>query len=303
MTRIPQNTPPEPSADGETHSTFATSVDRHAAIFLGLTLALALGIGALVGASQRGWIRMEIPFEVTGITIFTPVVVAIILAVATDGYRGLKRLLRPLFTWQVPVRWYVFALLLPAFINTVSIAIYVGLGGSMPSVPGQVPADLDPFVTDHPALTVVLFASVFLLSAVAEEVGWRGYALPRLQRRLSALSSSLLIGVVWAFWHAPAHVVIGSAQGEIPFLWSVPSVIGIAIIITWMYNHTQGSLLLVTFLHASVQATNLLLPTLPGATGDVAVYQLSVVVTIGLALIVVIRSGSSLSPGDRPVTV
>jgi membrane protease YdiL (CAAX protease family) len=86
-----------------------------------------------------------------------------------------------------------------------------------------------------------------------EEIGWRGFALPYLQQRYSALTSSLIIGLVWALWHVPFFV------GAIPFPWEdlvffVPLVIVCSIIFTWVYNTTDGSLLAVILLHGAINS-------------------------------------------------
>ena len=111
-----------------------------------------------------------------------------------------------------------------------------------------------------PALSLgmpLLGAAVFLAfsivpgSALGEEIGWRGYALPRLQARMSALSASLIIGPIWALWHLPLWLT--GAPGRTPTLYAAffASVIALSVILTWVYNSTGGSLLMVVLLHAT----------------------------------------------------
>jgi membrane protease YdiL (CAAX protease family) len=93
----------------------------------------------------------------------------------------------------------------------------------------------------------------FLGPGLLEEIGWRGFALPCLQRRRSALASSLMIGLVWGLWHVPFFVY------ESPFPWRylalfIPQVIVYSVIFTWVYNTTGGNLLAVILLHGAINA-------------------------------------------------
>ena len=96
-----------------------------------------------------------------------------------------------------------------------------------------------------------MFFSYILLAGggVDEELGWRGYALPRLQQRHGALIASVILGLVWAGWHIPAWFTPGSGQDAISFPVFVVSVTAAAIIFTWLYNSTGGSLPVVILAH------------------------------------------------------
>ena len=99
----------------------------------------------------------------------------------------------------------------------------------------------------------MLFPLTLLIGGpLGEEIGWRGYALPRLQARRSALSASLIIGVIWALWHLPLWLT--GAPGRTPSLYAafVVSVIALSVILTWVYNSSGGSLLVVVLIHATV---------------------------------------------------
>ncbi len=92
---------------------------------------------------------------------------------------------------------------------------------------------------------------------IIEEIGWRGFALPYLQRRYTALASSVIIGVAWALWHVPFLV------NESPVPWRyvalfIPQVIVYSILFTWVYNTTGGSLLAVILLHGAINARQFL---------------------------------------------
>jgi membrane protease YdiL (CAAX protease family) len=99
-------------------------------------------------------------------------------------------------------------------------------------------------------LSPLFFAYIALFGGgVGEEVGWRGYALPRLQRRVGALGASVLIGVLWAGWHIPAWFAPGSGQDLLSFPVFVISTTAASVVLTWMYNSTEGGLVLVVLAH------------------------------------------------------
>ncbi len=88
-------------------------------------------------------------------------------------------------------------------------------------------------------------------------MGWRGYVLPRLQAKYSALTASLILGVIWGLWHLPKFV---THWDTITFLWFMVDALVKSILLTWMYNGTRGSLLLVTLFHASFNTAGMMLP-------------------------------------------
>lgn len=274
-----------------------------AIVFFAVTSLLAFGIGLTTAASSRGVLRTDLPESVVLLLLVSPTIAAVLLSAITGGWRGLHDLFSSILIWRVPVRWYLLAVLLPTALNLSAIGLYVLLGGSLPTIPGSVPSDLDPLVTGSTATTIGFVSFYFFLASLAEEIGWRGYALPLLQSRMSALSSSLLIGVVWAFWHVPSMFLLdGATQASIPFHWYLPSAVAISVLFTWLYNNTRGSLLLATLLHASIPVTNILVPILPSQTGT-GLYALSVLVTIGVsATIVAIYGSRDLSRSQSKVT-
>lgn len=104
-----------------------------------------------------------------------------------------------------------------------------------------------------PLLGVAVFLafSIFPGSALGEEIGWRGYALPRLQAGGSALGASLILGPIWALWHLPLWLTGTPGRTASLYAAFVVSVIALSVILTWVYNSTGGNLLLVVLLHAT----------------------------------------------------
>jgi len=138
------------------------------------------------------------------------------------------------------------------------------------------------------------------LGSGQEEVGWRGFALPALQTRFDALTASVIIGLVWAAWHLPAFVF------EIPgytrsFAVYALLVVGISIILTWLYNNTEGSILLAMLLHGGVNAAPSLGVVFVGEAqaGSVSLYVFLVAAVWIVALALVGQYGrETLSAGS-----
>lgn len=208
---------------------------------------------------------------------FGPLIAALIMA-SLDGRGALTDLRNRLLRWRVPWFWYAVALGWEAvhlLVSTALVGMDLAAGSSFETFPLY-------------ALPIV-FAVVFVTAGLAEEVGWRGYALPRLQTMWSPLASSVVLGLVWAFWHLPGYLLPNTAHsGKTPveFLWYVAGTVAFTIIITWVFNGTGGSVLLTMLLHTASNTTQGFLPS-EASLGTVDV----VVVTYWLAALGVIFAG------------
>ena len=170
-----------------------------------------------------------------------PSVVAIVLTAIVLGRGALRKLLGRLLIWRVNPLWYLVVVLGPVALAGGTIALNTLLG--RPALSFGIPSLLG-------VLSMLAF-SIVPGSALGEEIGWRGYALPRLQAGRSALSASLILGPIWALWHLPLWLT--GAPGRTPILYAafVVSVIALSVLLTWVYNSTGGSLLMVVLLHAT----------------------------------------------------
>src|SRR3954454_6915306 len=171
-----------------------------------------------------------------------PSTLAIVLVGRLQGRGEVRRLLRRLLMARVGVGWYAAIL---ALVGVMVLAVWVStlVGAPTPVV-----------VVTLPGLLSVFLFSVFPGSATGEELGWRGFALPRLQARHSALAASLIVGAVWGAYHLPLFLLGSPTRPFALFLPFALSCTIMSIFYTWMYNGTRGSLLLAVLLHA---ATNL----------------------------------------------
>jgi membrane protease YdiL (CAAX protease family) len=230
-----------------------------------------------------------------------PSIAALILALALGGGE-LRRLLGGFSISLVSVGSVAMAVLLPLVMVGIAIAISVGvLGGSAPA-----------FTTAIVGTLVVEWLRIlFLGGPLEEELGWRGFALPRLQARRSAFAASILLGLVWGAWHVPLYLIAGTGQAETiagggsgaaPVLIGafVVWTMGLAVLFTWLFNITHGSLIVAMLLHASVNLGSFI----PGAIGSTgASSTLYALVTWIVALLVVWRyGGETLARGRGKVT-
>ena len=168
-----------------------------------------------------------------------PALAAVIVLQVAHGKTEVRGLLKGLIRWRVGPVWYVVAVLGPAVLFLAAQLITKLLGFSVTIT--APPVELSPSV---------MFGSVLgLFANTCEEIGWRGFALPRLQKRYNALLATLIVGTLWGLWHLPL-VFLGGPMSKYPFLWLI-SIAANAFIYTWIYNSTKGSILLVALFHGS----------------------------------------------------
>jgi len=154
-----------------------------------------------------------------------------------------------------------------------------------------------PLLAQGQASAIPLFFVMGVLSN-GEEIGWRGYATPRLQAGHSALTAALVVGMIWALWHIPKALTAGSGQ-DYPFWLFVLDTVAKAIVFAWVYNGTGGSLWAVTLLHASVNTSVVFLPILRGAPDAVRLIAISIGLHCLVAIAVVLATGTALGARSR----
>jgi membrane protease YdiL (CAAX protease family) len=220
------------------------------ALFFVLTFLLAwtlwIAVAAiLVGSSSSIGIRAL--FFLPG--TFAPGIVAIWLTARANGRTGTRALLSRLFEWQVGARWYVFAISYMAVLKLTAAVAYRVITGTWPAF-GTVPWYL--------LLSAVVFSTAF---QAGEEIGWRGFALPRLSARIGLGRASVLLGVIWALWHLPLFYIPGTDTTGQPLPVYLLSVTALSVAMAWLYAHTRGSLLLVMLMHAAINNTTGVVPS------------------------------------------
>src|SRR5215203_3247630 len=187
------------------------------------------------------WIWILYAFNITFLgPIFAlgPFLAEIIVTMLTRGTAGLKALLSRMVRWRVGLSWYAAALLLPVAVYAVAVPLNILLGARA-STAVQ-------FGSWYLIFPLFAFSLLFPLSgAFGEELGWRGYALPRVQVGLSALSAALIIGVIQTAWHLPLFM------SNLVHVSDIPVFMAIGTVATWLFNNTRGSVLVTMLLHAS----------------------------------------------------
>ena len=134
--------------------------------------------------------------------------------------------------WRVEAQWYATVLLGMTTIGLLAVLLYALLGGPASFYSPAVPWFVLPFA--------FLFGLLFG-GPLNEEVGWRGYALPRFQADWNALRSSLVLGILWGLWHLPVFFIAGTSQSEMPLVAFMLWVVALSILFTWVYNSTGGA--------------------------------------------------------------
>lgn len=206
--------------------------------FFCFSFALTWGIAALLilfpepVAAIFGELSSSSPLYI--LAVYAPGIVGTLMVWRYYGLRGLRSFFRRLTMWRMPAPWWVFLV--------IGIPLLFYLGAAMKGTLTD-PFPFDPWSAVFLALLPVLFLGPI------EEFGWRGVALPLLQRRFAPIWSSLILGLVWALWHIPAFLLSGTPQST----WSFPAfflgVVALAVILTPMFNAARGSLLIPVLFH------------------------------------------------------
>ncbi|MCB0003509.1 MAG: CPBP family intramembrane metalloprotease [Anaerolineae bacterium] len=204
---------------------------------------------------------------------------AYVSAALTGGLPAVKDLLSRIVRWRVAPIWYVVALTLTALISLAAILIYVVLGGTYQATPSLSVREL---------LPAFLFQVFFFL--LTEETAWRGFALPRLQARYSALVASLILGVLWGIWHLPLVFIPDSFQSTVNFFGFVLSAVATTIQMTWVFNHSKGSVLVAAIFHAAIDTTIAYSNVM---TGGSQLFWIFVGLQCAVAVVIVLTQGAA----------
>ena len=229
------------------------------------------------------WATWAIPVVPT----LCPMIAALVVVWVTVGRAGLRDLASRLGQWRVGLRWWLVAVSPGLFLLLIVAGLRVA-GQALPTA-----AEFARFA-GAPLPSVALFVVITLASSVGEEVGWRGYALPQLQRRFNPLSATLILAPLWWLWHLQFFVTESTlGPGYVAYLVEVTSV---AIILTWLYNRSGGSILLVAVWHATYNFASVT----PAVTAVLVALIVIQGVLLAILELVARRRGASVMTGDRP---
>lgn len=221
-----------------------------------------------------------------------PMVAAFLVTWLTAGQAGVNELVGRIGKWRVGVQWHLFAWLAPVVIFLIAALIIRIVWGVWP--------DIRRFgrTSEYPELPMLVYwlANIFFYG-FGEEVGWRGFALPRLQKRLGAFAATAILSLFWTAWHLP---LFWFGSGYMTMDWG--EVAGLclsfflsAIIFTWLYNSTAGSILLVAIFHGTADIAF----TTP-SPGNLDVVVGMLMTLLGLAILLTHKPGT-LSRAEKQI--
>jgi uncharacterized protein len=257
---------------------------RHPLVFFFLlTFVLSWGWGWL-------WQALQLPVPLIYVRTAGPTIAAFVVLAIISGRPGVLSLLRSYVHWRVGVPWYLLTL----------IGVPVLMFLSFVVVPGALADFVAPDWSFIPLYVSGFAFSVFLAGGpLLEEGGWRGFALPRLQRLHGPLVGTLILGVLWGLWHLPAYFGPLSLTGPdatslstgIAFVEYLIGVTGFSFVMTWVFNNTGGSVLMAILLHAAFDVAGVFAALFPSTKADISpgsVGTLGIAIVYSIAALVII---------------
>jgi CAAX protease family protein len=229
----------------------------------------ALLISGMVKVPSKIVFPGIIPWVIADIILgFGPTMGAFVMTATTEGKPGIKALWKRFWNRNINFKWLLLTILFYSVVRLVANLV-------SRIVDGQAYPILA--LPDPPWMVVVMFISAFIFNGLTEEFGWRGYALPRFQARWNALTSSILLGIIWAAWHIPSFFVQGRPLYHVNFWGWAPNIILMSVIYTWIFNNTKGSVLAAALFHAMTNTSIIVLSSIKSYYG-VLVFAIIIIV-------------------------
>jgi CAAX protease family protein len=261
---------------------------RELIAFFALTFAITFGLGAAViffrpqfeaVFGPLGLLLVSWPYYVA---VCAPTISAVVLSAVFGGLEGVKNLFRGLIR-PFQLRWLCVALLtFPTGLLLWGLAERVLFGGTVTHA-----INIHAIVVFAP-ITLFTTASIFIDPGPwGEETGWRGFALPRLLTRFSPLTAAIILGVIWAVWHAPAFLTSGLFQSNYNFCWYLIGTTGTSILMTWIFVNSNRNFLVAGFIPHAMN-------NLMAVTGAFVNVKIQAFVLMMIAALIVVVSGPGL---------
>jgi membrane protease YdiL (CAAX protease family) len=217
----------------------------------------------IIGSMADNGLPLPMNLPVSALMFVCPLIVALILVYRKDRINGICLLFKKVFdTKKIKNKvWYVPSIFLMPIIMLLSYGVMILMGIPLPKI-------------QIPFLTITIFFVIFFISAVGEEAGWMGYAFELTQDRWSALKSSVIMGAVWAIWHAIPYI---QAHNSLKWIvWQSIFSIAARVLIVWLYNNTGKSVLPGILFHSMINVSWSLFPNYgshydPAITGSITV--------------------------------
>jgi uncharacterized protein len=292
-------------------TTIKTFIQRHPVLaYYVLTFAISWGgMLAVVGAGAGGFsitpeqLQALVPYAVPAMLV-GPSVAGLLLTGLVDGRAGLREFSSRLLKWRVGARWYAVALLIaPISIMAALFALSLLSPEFLPRI----------FTADDKAALLLTGIAVGLGAGIFEELGWTGFAIPRLRLRYGILSTGLIVGVLWGVWHFFVNFwASGVTSGALSLALFLPTwlfgvlvgqLTAFRVLMVWVYDRT-GSLLVAMLMHVSLAAFTVILgPTTPGEAYWTIGFAYAAATWLIVGAVVVANGGHLARPGKPPAGV
>jgi membrane protease YdiL (CAAX protease family) len=257
------------------------------------SLLLIIGPGGFIGAT-------DVPAEQTPILILAmllgPTIAGLLMTGLIHGRQGFGELFARLRLWRVGAGWYLIAILTaPALVAVTSLV----LSSSSPAyIPG--------IVTSSDKVTLIVFGLIAgAVVGIFEEIGWTGFAIPRLRQRHGILATGLALGLVWGLWHLPLFASSARTSQSIPAVLTLAVMLftflpAFRVLMVWVYDRT-GSLLVAMLMHLGQTATAFIL-AIPATAHQTVVHDLLYTANlwIFIGVIALANRGGLLRRADNP---
>ena len=240
-----------------------------------------------IDLSNAGVLPFKVPFPIYITLGWGFIFASLLMTWLTLGKDEMVKLFKRFFIWRVGWKWFLAAVLLEP--------VFIIAGVYLNAVFTQVSPDFSVVMAykifGESANLPLFFLPFFLVEIITngEEMGWRGYVLPRLQAKYSALTSTLILGVIWGLWHLPKFIAHFDA---VAFAWFMLHIMAFSVILTWLYNNTNGSLLIVAVCHAVSNTTGVFMPMASTVSSEnMGSYIIYVLFEVMTAIVVIVVAG------------
>jgi membrane protease YdiL (CAAX protease family) len=226
-----------------------------------------------------GKLPIPVNLPVSALMLVNPILAAIILIYRQDGFAGIQRLFKRVFDYpniQNKI-WFLPSLFLMPLIYGLSYAIMRWIGRSLP----------DPNIS---LLLVLVIFIIYFLEAILEELGWQGYLFDSLQNRRGAFQASIIVGLVWQFWHLIPLIQAQNSAGWI--FWHILEGVALRVLMAWIYNNTGRSIFTAILMHATTNVSWSLFPIFGSAYNP---FFTAVLTCLAAGLVIFVWRGKNMT--------
>jgi membrane protease YdiL (CAAX protease family) len=232
--------------------------------FFALTFGLTWGLGACFALFPAQLTAVFGKVSVTNplfmLAVYAPSISAVVVTGFIDGAAGIRRLLGGFLRWRIGIQWYLAILVGIPMLSVIAILVNAAITQTALGIDHWYQLFLlgptGHWIADAAAtgglwsVVLVILGSFFAdPGPFGEELGWRGFALPRLLTGRSALSAGVILGIIWGVWHLPAFLIGGTPQNSMSFPLFIIGAVGISVLMTWAFKGTGGSVVSAVLIH------------------------------------------------------